>query len=94
MRTFNHGWMAHLPFNTTKSFVKPCYVPVAKMHGIPEQDKFELFWLDRSVSLADALKAATESTVWGLAEKGQQGLLALRFQNHGDFCQICQSHPV
>jgi hypothetical protein len=63
-----------------------------KMHGIPEQDKFELFWMDRSVSLADALKAATESTVCGLAEKGQQGLLALRFQNHGDLVRFAKAN--
>jgi hypothetical protein len=49
-----------------------------KMHA--SQEKLELLWLDRQVSLSDTLAAATDKSVFGLAEKGQQGILALRFR--------------
>ena len=42
----------------------------------------ELLWLDPAVVLGDALNLAKDRRVFGLAEKGSTGLLALRFRDN------------
>ena len=64
----------------------------AKMHQDSQHEPLELLWLDRAVTLQDALEAAKEASVFGLAEKGSQGFLALRFKNHGELTRYAKAH--
>jgi len=64
-----------------------------KMHGVEDKDKLELLWLDKAMSLEDAIATVEKhSTILGLAEKGQQGFLAYRFRNYGDLARFAKEN--
>ena len=65
-----------------------------KIHSSDDGSPMELLWLDRSVSLDTALTTAKEKTVFGLACKGQQGHLALRFRSTHDLCAFASAHGL
>lgn len=54
----------------------------------------ELFWLEDSVSLEDALSMAEQSSALGLVEKGAQGRWAIRFRNEEALLQFTQANQL
>ena len=65
-----------------------------KVHADECREKMELLWIDEEIPLTDALLSAQDPTVFGLAEKGQKGRLALRFKTVADLEKFAQANGV
>ena len=65
-----------------------------KFHADEGREKMELLWIDEEIGLADALLSAQDLTVYGLAEKGKKGHLALRFKTAEDMEKFAQANGV
>ena len=67
-----------------------------KMHADEVEDPMELFWLPEECTLDQALEYAKDVRARGLAEKGKNGRLAVRFVNEGDMDAFAkaQGFPV
>ena len=65
-----------------------------KVHEDEGREKMELLWIDEEIGLADALLSAQDPTVFGLAEKGKKGRLALRFKTVEDMEKFAKANGV
>ena len=66
-----------------------------KVHGFGDAERMELLWLDKTMSLEDATALVEKhATILGLAEKGQQGFLALRFRDYGDMVRFAKETGI